>query len=90
MEPFDILVWTAGSGGNELAKMAGIATNSAGKIPVDAFLRVRDHDGVYSLGDTAECFDALGDKMAPNAQVCFGCVSGSVGQSACMLNFCCF
>jgi len=69
VEPFDILVWTAGTGSNDLIKNAGFATNSAGKLPVDAYLRVRDQEGVYSLGDVAECFDALGDPMAPNAQV---------------------
>ena len=69
VEPYDILVWTAGTAINALADLAQLPTTPEGRLPVDTYLRVRGGVDMYSLGDGAECYDAMGDKMAPNAQV---------------------
>jgi len=68
-EPFDILIWTAGTSSNPLIRDSALPATEQGKLAVDAYLRVRGADGLYSLGDVADCVDSLGDRMAANAQV---------------------
>jgi NADH:ubiquinone reductase (non-electrogenic) len=69
VEDFDLLVWTAGTAGNPLIQEAQLPVTPEGRLPVDSYLRVRGESDLYCLGDVAECFDALNDRMAPNAQV---------------------
>ena len=80
VEDFDILVWTAGTAGNPLIQEAQLPVTAEGRLPVDSYLRVRGKSDLYSLGDVAECFDALNDKMAPNAQVVCVCVCESESE----------
>lgn len=63
------MIWTAGTSSNPLIRNSALPATEQGKLPVDAFLRVRGVEDVYSLGDVADCVDALGDRMAGNAQV---------------------
>jgi len=83
VEDFDILVWTAGTAGNPLIQEAQLPVTAEGRLPVDSYLRVRGKSDLYSLGDVAECFDALNDKMAPNAQVVCVCVCVCARARAC-------
>ena len=47
------IVWAAGVGGNPLAKMLGVDLDRAGRVPVEADLRVVGKDNIYCLGDMA-------------------------------------
>lgn len=49
--------------------MNRVQATDDGRLPVDSCLRVRGAEDLYSLGDVAEGVDALGDRMAANAQV---------------------
>jgi NADH dehydrogenase len=47
------VVWAAGVGGSELAPQLGVPTDRAGRIMVDADLRISGQERVYCIGDAA-------------------------------------
>jgi NADH dehydrogenase len=63
----DVFVWAAGTAPNPL--VAGLpCIKERGRIKVDGFLRVEDHDGVWACGDAAWIPDATGTPYPPTAQ----------------------
>jgi NADH:ubiquinone reductase (non-electrogenic) len=67
--PADVVVWTAGSGASKLPTLGGFPTAPDGRVPVGPRLLVQGRSDTYALGDVAECYDALGARMAGTAQV---------------------
>jgi NADH dehydrogenase len=63
------LIWAAGVRASPAAQWLGIATDKAGRIPVNADLSVKGLDGVYALGDTALCLDKNGAPLPALGQV---------------------
>ena len=57
-------IWAAGVQASPAATWMGGETDRAGRLRVDADLRVPGHDGVYAIGDTAACTDGTG-RMLP-------------------------
>jgi NADH:quinone reductase (non-electrogenic) len=51
--PTDTLVWTAGVAPNPLLRELGVPLDERGRVEVDEFLRVRDREHVWALGDCA-------------------------------------
>jgi len=49
---FDICAWSGGYKANQLAIMAGFATNRKGQVLVDEFLRAKGRDNVFIVGDS--------------------------------------
>jgi NADH:ubiquinone reductase (H+-translocating) len=47
------VVWTAGVKASPVAAMLGLETVRGGRVPVDEWMRVRGHAGVYAIGDVA-------------------------------------
>ena len=55
--PAHTLVWAAGVMANPLAAALGLPTGRAGRVPVVPDLEVRDHPGVWAVGDVAAITD---------------------------------
>lgn len=53
--PTDIFVWTGGVRGNHLVNEAGFETDKKGRALVDEYLRIKDDERVFALGDAASC-----------------------------------
>jgi NADH dehydrogenase len=51
--PTHTLVWTAGVRPNPLLRELDLPLDDRGRVEVDEFMRVRDRDGVWALGDCA-------------------------------------
>jgi NADH:ubiquinone reductase (H+-translocating) len=51
--PFDICVWSGGLAAGPLARAAGLATDTCGRIFVDPMLRSISHPMIYTAGDAA-------------------------------------
>jgi NADH:ubiquinone reductase (H+-translocating) len=51
--PTRTLVWTAGVRANPLLREIDVPLDDRGRVEVDEFLRVRNHEGVWALGDCA-------------------------------------
>ncbi len=51
--PAATMVWTAGLRASALAGQLPVQRDADGRVPVDAFLRVRGVDGVFAAGDVA-------------------------------------
>jgi NADH:quinone reductase (non-electrogenic) len=49
----ETLVWTAGVTPNPLLSQLGVPLDERGRVVVDSFLRVRDRDDMFALGDCA-------------------------------------
>ena len=65
----DTLVWTAGVKPSPLARASGFEADEAGRVRVDAALRVVGTEGVWAAGDAAAVPDrATGGIMPPTAQ----------------------
>jgi len=47
------VLWTAGVAASPVTRMLGTKTDRAGRVLVDAFLKVPDADGVFVIGDAA-------------------------------------
>ena len=63
------LVWTAGTAPNPLLKSLPIEKDKRGAIIVEPTLAVKDHTGLWAIGDCAAARDAKTGKMcAPTAQ----------------------
>lgn len=59
------LVWAAGMQANPLAESLGIELAPGGRIPVGPDLQVKDHPGVFAIGDIASMTDAKTGKPLP-------------------------
>lgn len=69
--PTETLVWTAGVRPSGLAKSSGLPVDGAGRVLVDAALRVRGLEGVWAAGDAAAVPDLASGPQAlspPTAQ----------------------
>ena len=65
----DTLVWAAGTRPHRLVSDVGLPTDDAGRVVVDACLRVVGTDGVWAAGDAAAVPDLVaGGTCPPNAQ----------------------
>jgi NADH:ubiquinone reductase (H+-translocating) len=51
--PSATVLWTAGVTASPVVKMLGVATDRAGRLPVDPFLMVPGANGVFAVGDVA-------------------------------------
>jgi NADH dehydrogenase len=59
------LVWAAGLQANPLVKSIGVSTVHGDRIPVGADLQVKDHAGVFAIGDIAAITDGKTGKVLP-------------------------
>jgi len=59
------LVWAAGLEANPVTTSLGIELAPGGRIPVDANLQVKDHAGVFAIGDVAAATDAKTGQPLP-------------------------
>ncbi|MEM1050468.1 MAG: NAD(P)/FAD-dependent oxidoreductase [Pseudomonadota bacterium] len=64
-------VWAAGvRAGQLLSDARGLAVNRSGQVQVDAWLRAKDVDGIYALGDCSSLVpDGAEAPLPPTAQV---------------------
>lgn len=51
--PAETVVWTAGVRGHPPARVPGLPTNRAGRVPVQRTLQLPDHPNAYAIGDLA-------------------------------------
>lgn len=66
--PVGLVIWAAGVSASPLARQLG-ETDRAGRIPVDEFLAVPGHEGVFALGDVAAFTGEDGRPLPGLAQV---------------------
>jgi NADH dehydrogenase len=59
------LVWAAGLQANPVVNSLGVATVHGNRIPVGPDLQVKDHPGVFALGDIAAMTDGKTGKVLP-------------------------
>lgn len=77
----DVVVWAASMTPNtELARAAGIATDAAGRVEVDAALRSVSHPEVYGVGDSAAGYTAAAGSLRMGCAAALPC--GSQAASA--------
>jgi len=62
------VVWTGGVRGNRLVEEAGFET-SRGRVMVDPYLRTKEKDNVYVVGDCAIVLNPEGRPYPPTAQI---------------------
>ncbi|WP_040952954.1 NAD(P)/FAD-dependent oxidoreductase [Gorillibacterium massiliense] len=62
------IVWTGGIRGNRLLEEAGFET-SRGRVIVDEYLRTKEYDNVYVLGDCSIVLNEEGKPYPPTAQI---------------------
>lgn len=62
------IIWTGGVRGNKLIEDLGVE-NSRGRIKVDEYLRLPEHDDVFVIGDCSIMFDDSGKPFPPTAQM---------------------
>lgn len=53
--PTDVFVWTGGVRGNRVMAESGFQTDKKGRAVVDEYLRIRDNEHVFAIGDAASC-----------------------------------
>jgi NADH:quinone reductase (non-electrogenic) len=63
--PADTLVWTAGTAPNPLLRSLPIERDKRGAVIVETNLAVKDHPGVWALGDCAAVVDGVTGKPCP-------------------------
>jgi NADH dehydrogenase len=63
--PSRTLVWTAGVRPHPLLRQLGVPLDDRGRVEVDEYLRVRDHEHVWSLGDCARVPNTRADHPDP-------------------------
>ena len=67
--PADTLVWTTGVKPEPLAARSGFMVDGAGRVLTDEFLRMRDAEGAWAVGDCAAVPDVVtGGVSPPTAQ----------------------
>jgi NADH dehydrogenase len=59
------LVWAAGLRASPLAESLGIELAPGGRIPVDGTLQIKDHAGIFAIGDIASMTDAKTGQPLP-------------------------
>lgn len=64
---FDTLIWSVGVRGTKLS-LVGAAQDPRGRIKVNEFLQLPEHNNVYIIGDTATIVDKSGRPAPPTAQ----------------------
>jgi len=62
------VIWTGGVRGNQLMEKAGFET-TRGRIKVDAYLRVPNHEDVFVIGDCSIVLNDEGKPYPPTAQM---------------------
>jgi NADH dehydrogenase len=62
------VVWTGGIRGNRLLDEAGFET-SRGRVVVDPYLRTKEYDNVYIIGDSSIVLNDQGRPYPPTAQI---------------------
>jgi NADH dehydrogenase len=63
--PADTLVWTTGVKPEPLATRSGFAVDRSGRVLTDEFLRVKDAEGAWAIGDCAAVPDVVTGRVAP-------------------------
>jgi NADH dehydrogenase len=63
--PAETLVWTAGTAPNPLLRSLPIERDKRGAVIVETTLAVKDHPGVWALGDCAAVVDGVTGKSCP-------------------------
>jgi len=63
--PADTLVWTAGTAPNPLLRTLPIERDKRGAVIVETTLAVKDHPGIWALGDCAAVVDGVTGKPCP-------------------------
>jgi NADH:quinone reductase (non-electrogenic) len=66
--PTRTVVWTAGVSPNPVLGELSVPQDDAGRVPVDARLRVQGMDSVWAIGDCASVPDPRGGSCPPTAQ----------------------
>lgn len=64
---YDLLIWAGGARAAEVEIKGYEGKNNRGQLPVDEYLRVKNLDGVFSLGDSAD-FGLLKQNITETAQ----------------------
>ena len=59
------LIWAAGLQANPIVQSLGVELGHGGRIPVGPDLQVKDHPGVFAIGDIALMADGKTDKPLP-------------------------
>jgi NADH dehydrogenase len=59
------LIWAAGLEANPVAKSLGLELGPGGRIPVGPELQIKDHPGVFAIGDVASTMDTETGKPLP-------------------------
>jgi NADH dehydrogenase len=63
--PAETLVWTAGTAPNPLLRTLPVERDKRGAIIVETTLAIKDHPGVWALGDCAAVVDGVTGKPCP-------------------------
>jgi NADH:ubiquinone reductase (H+-translocating) len=63
--PTRTLIWAAGLQANPIVDSLGVELMHGGRIPVGSDLQVKDHPGVFAIGDIAAMTDAKTGKVLP-------------------------
>jgi NADH dehydrogenase len=66
--PTSTVVWTAGVAPQPVLKQLSLPLDERGRVPVDEYLRVREMDSVWAIGDCAAAPDPRGGICPPTAQ----------------------
>jgi NADH dehydrogenase len=66
--PTRTVVWTAGVAAAPILKDLSLPLDERGRVPVDEYLKVRDMDAVWAIGDCAAAPDPRGGICPPTAQ----------------------
>jgi NADH dehydrogenase len=61
----ETLVWTAGTAPNPLLRVLPVERDKRGAVIVESTLAVKDHPGVWALGDCAAVTDSVTGKPCP-------------------------
>jgi len=63
--PAETLVWTAGTAPNPLLRALPVVRDKRGAVVVETTLAIKDHPGVWALGDCAAVADGVTGKPCP-------------------------
>jgi len=63
--PAETLVWTAGTSPNPLLRNLPVERDKRGAVIVETTLAIKDHPGVWALGDCAAVVDGVTGKACP-------------------------
>ncbi|WJH32262.1 NAD(P)/FAD-dependent oxidoreductase [Paenibacillus sp. CC-CFT747] len=62
------VIWTGGIRGNRMLEEAGLET-SRGRVVVDSFLRTKEYENIYVIGDCSIVLNDQGRPYPPTAQI---------------------